>query len=571
MRKRTAARPARPVDGRLRAGRRSLLAASAGAALLAGCSTRSKPATSPGTQSPAADDSTLTPQRGGVFQTLGFRPLEHLNSLTVVTPNNDFYFCGVYDTLVAWDYKPFQDYRATFKLAPSLAQSWEQPNETTYLFHLQHNVKWHDGTPFTAADVQFAYAYIADPANKSPYTNYFRNMASLTVPDDYTVQIQTKTPDVSFIKELLGPTQILPKHVHDRGDQFEKVAIGTGPFKIDSYNQETGVVYSANKNYWKPGQPYLDGWRILAAADDSARIAAFAAGKNDALHLTDRRQVDTALGLVKNARVTSFIRDNCAGMFVKLDKPPFSDIRIRQAVNMLIDRPAMLKTLHGGDGSISPPGINAIAKDWAISQADLVKIPGWRTPKDQDIKDAKQLLAQAGYPNGGLTFTISFDQTIDYVKADVTVIAEQLRSAGVTANLEPLEPTLFIKNFTTGNYQAIGDAQGGGNSAPGDGVWQRVYQTGAFYNKMPINDSQLDQLIDAQSREFDQAKRQALFLQIERILVDQVYSIPFASEPGYFVGQPYLHGWCDNMTLNVDDEDWGATWFDQATAPKTRS
>jgi peptide/nickel transport system substrate-binding protein len=562
---------------RLRAGRRSqigrrgFIAGSAGAALLAGCRTAGKRTPASGGSAASADESTLTPQHGGVFQTLGFRALEHLNSLTVVTPNNDFYFCGVYDTLVDWEYDPFQDYRAKYKLAPSLAQSWEQPNNTTYVFHLRHDVKWHDGAPFTAADVQFAYAYTADPANKSPYTNYFKNMASLTVPDDYTVQIQTKTPDVSFIKFLLGPTQILPRHVHDRGDQFEKVAIGTGPFKIDSYNQETGVVYSANKSYWKPGQPYLDGWRVLAPGDDSARIAAFVAGKNDALHLTDRRQVNTVLGLVKNARVMNFIRDNCAGMFMKLDKPPFSDKRVREAVNMIIDRPAMLKTLHGGDGSISPPGINAIAQGWAIPQADLVKLPGWRDPKSQDLNDAKQLLAEAGYGNGGLTFTISFDQTVDYVKADVTVIAEQLRTAGVTANLEPLEPTIFLKNFTTGNYTALADAQGGGNSAPGDGPWQRVYPSGAFYNKMPINDAQLDQLIEAQGQEFDQAKRQALFLQIERILADQVYSIPFASEPGYFVGQSYLHGWCDNMTLNVDDEEWGSTWFDQASAPKNRS
>jgi peptide/nickel transport system substrate-binding protein len=545
-----------------------LLAGSVAGLLLAGC--RSVPKGSTGGSRTPADDSSLTPQRGGVFQTLGFRPLEHLNSLTVVTPNNDFYFRGVYDTLLTWNFKPFQDYRTEYKLIGSLAESWDQPDNTTYVFHIRRGVKWHDGTALTAADVKFSYEYIADPANKSPYTSYFRNMASLSQPDDYTLQIQTKTPDVTFLKVLQGSTQILPRHVHDHGDLFEKVAIGSGPFKIDSYNAETGVVYSANRNYWKQGKPFLDGWRILAPADDTGRIAAFTAGSNDALHLTDRRQVNAALALVKNARVMPFIRDNAGGMFLKLDKPPFNDKRVRQIVQLAIDRREMLKTLHGGEGLINPPGINSVAKDSAIPEAELAKLPGWRNPKQQDLDDVKQLLAQTGLGNGGLSFTLSFDQTVDFVKADATVIAEQFRKLGITANLQPLESTTYLKTRTSGDYQALIDPSGG-NSSPGDGAWQQVLHSGGFYNKMPINDAELDRLIDAQAQEFDESKRKAMFLQIEHLLLDNVYAIPLTSDPGYLVCQAYLHGWADNMTLNVDDEDWGGTWFDRSTAPKNRS
>ena len=163
MRRSSAARIARDTTDRIRLRRRSALAAIGGAGILAACTSTQKPSAAGKTGS-FPDESTLTPQHGGVFQTLGFRPLEHLNSLTVVTPNNDFYFCGVFDTLIDWEHEPFQDYRAKYKLAPSLAQSWEQPNNTTYVFHLQRNVKWHDGMPFTAADVQFAYAPRIDAA-----------------------------------------------------------------------------------------------------------------------------------------------------------------------------------------------------------------------------------------------------------------------------------------------------------------------------------------------------------------------------------------------------------------------
>ncbi|HTE85790.1 MAG TPA: hypothetical protein VK821_13755, partial [Dehalococcoidia bacterium] len=129
--------------------------------------------------------------------------------------------------------------------------------------------------------------------------------------------------------------------------------------------------------------------------------------------------------------------------------------------------------------------------------------------------------------------------------------------------------TTYLKNRTSGDYQALIDPSGG-NSSPGDGAWQQVIRSGGFYNKMPINDAELDRLIDAQAQEFDESKRKAMFLQIEHLLLDNVYAIPLTSDPGYLVCQPYLHGWADNMTLNVDDEDWGGTWFDRSTAPKIR-
>lgn len=499
---------------------------------------------------------------------IGYRPLEHLNPWRVAGGNNTFYFTGgVYEALLNYEYRPWQDWRGR-KLIPALAESWEQPDNTTYTFHLRHNVRWHDGTPFTAADVKWACEFMADPANKLQASTYFRNMASLTLLDDFTAQIRTKAPDVTFLRGLQGETEILPKHVHDRGDAFEKVAIGTGAFKVESYDPEKGVGYGANKDYWKSGKPYLDRWKNLAPTDEAGRLAAFTAGHNDVLHLTNKRQVDALLPLVKGAKTFTFLREITGEMYLKLDKPPFNDKRVRQAVQMGIDRGEIIKTIDSGDGLMNPPGINAVAKGWTLPQSELEKLPGWRNPKEQDLQEARQLLQQAGYGNGGISFTIATDQVIDYAGADATVIAGQLRKLGIGVNIQPLESVAYSRNFVAGDYQAVIDA--GGTSAPGDGPWQARYHSGGFYNKMPVNDPELDRLIDAQGQEFEEAKRQALFLEIERLLAREVYMIALTADPGYFVGQPYIHGWTDNVALNCRCTDWSQLWFDQATAPKGR-
>jgi len=554
--------------GKLR--RRGFLAAAGTGAFLTACS----PARRSSPTAPAAgaslDESSLPPQHGGTFQTAGFRTLEHLNPWKVVNPNGAFYFRGTYDTLITYDYKPFTDFRETYKLVGALAETWEQPDTSTYVFHLRHGVLWHDGTPFTAADVKWSFEYMADPGNKIAAGDYVKGVASMTAPDDLTLQVKMKQPQVAFLYSMLGSPLvfILPRHVFDRGDQFEKVAVGTGPFKVDSYDQQKGISFVANKQYWKQGQPYLDRFKLLAPTDEAGRLAGFTAGQNDVLHLTDRRQVDALLPLVKGARMWEFPREQTGDLYLKLDKPPFNDKRIRQAIQMGIDRREMLKTLHGGEGLIDPPGMNAVAKGWALPEAELDKLPGWRTPKEQDIQEAKQLLAQAGFGTGSLSFTLSHDQSLDYIGSDATVVAAQLRAIGVTVNLQPLEQGVYTRNLTSGDYQANLDARG--TSSPQNGVWQTLFHSGGFLNKMPVNDPEVDRLIDAELQEFDEAKRKALCLDLERLLAREVYVVPLTADPGYLVLQPYLHGWTDILALNVNDADWGQTWFDQNAAPKGR-
>ncbi len=567
------------INTRLRRRRLLAAAAAATATTLAACNSQRQSSSSGGGGSSAAGSSTidpskeasLTPQRGGVIQYLGYRQLEHLNPYSVVGANVAYYLSGgVYDCLVHWEYKPFQDWRSTYKLIGSLAESWETPNNTTYVFHMRKGVTWHDGQPFTAEDVAFSFAFLADPANKFSGATNLRPVESLTAPDQYTVQIKTKTPQAPFLSTLQTQALILPKHAHDRGDQFEKVAIGTGPFKVQSYDAQKGITYVANESYWRQGLPYIDTWKIGAPTDEAGRLASFTADQNDVLHLTDKRQVAATLPLVKGARSFTFIRDVTGDMYLKMDKQPFNDKRVRQAFHNAIDRPDMQKTLNATDGLINPPGINALATGWVIPPAELNTMPGWRTPKDKDLQDAKQLLESAGYTSSNpLTFTIAMDQAVDYTSQEATVLASQLKKLGVTINIQPKESGVYTKDFTSGNYQAVIDATGGSRTE--DSAWLARFHSGGFFNSMPVKDPNLDSMIEAEMQEFDETKRKAICIDIERRLAADVDVIPLLAFPGYFVGQPYVHGWTDLFALNTNDVDWGQTWFDQPLAPRGRS
>jgi peptide/nickel transport system substrate-binding protein len=544
--------------------------AAGAAAFLAACRTaRPSPAASASNVN-VPDESKLTPQHGGAFQTVGYRILEHLNPWKVVQPNFNFYFKGVYDTLVSYDYEPFTDWRQTYKLVGLLTQSWEQPEHSTYIFHLRPNVVWQDGVPFTADDVRWSFQYMADPANRIPAGDLVRGVTSMDMPDNQTLQVTLKQPQAGWLDGMIASpvTAILPRHVFDRGDQFEKVAIGTGPFKVSSYDQEKGITYVANRQYYKQGRPYLDGWKLLAPTDESGRLAGFSAGQNDVLHLTDKRQAATILRLVKGAVIWEFPREIVTDLYMKLDKPPFNDKRVRQALQAAIDRGEILKTLDGGDGLMDPPGINAVATGWALPQSELNTMAGWANPKDKDIAMAKQLLEQAGYGNGDLSFTLTHDQSLADVGSKATVIAAQLRKLGITVNIQPLDEVTHDKNLFSGDYTADLDARG--TSSPQNNFWLQRFHSGGFQNKMPVNDPEGDRLIDTQLQEFDVDKRKAICQDFERLLGREIYVIPLTADPAYLVLQPYVHGWVDGLALNVNDTDWGQTWFDQKSAPKSR-
>ena len=519
----------------------------------------------PATAPPPAEPQ---PQRGGVFYLGATRNVPHLymwqNTSSDVTASLHM----AYDTLVDLDYQNFGDWRTHFRVIPALAEKWELKNPTTYLFQMRRAVRWHDGTPFTAKDVAWAYEYLRDPANDLSGRRGLADMSQVSAPDDFTLQITTNTPQVTFLVNLTDDLAgIMSRQAHERGDNLRQTVMGTGPFKLESYDRQKGFVYVRNDDYWNKPRPYLDKLRIFSGLDRAAQTAAFFAKQNDIMKVTDKPQLEPIVRSAPDAKSATFLRDIEAPLTMKLDRPPFNDVRVRQAVHLAVDRQAMISTLTHGTGLANPPGMNGGRTGWVVPQEELKTLPGWRQPKDADRAEAKRLLAEAGYGSG-----LSFEAMVDKVHGEASglseVVSAQLREVGINMKINIVETGVYEKRRADGDFEAwLGSIA---RFAP-EKEWNEFLRSGGRLNQFPINDPELDRLILGQNTEFDEGRRKQMWIDIQRLLLKNLYVIPLITNTNYLIWQPWLGGWVDNFAGQPSNLDWSQAWLDVAKVPPGRS
>ena len=162
------------------------------------------------------------------------------------------------------------DYRDEFILEPSLAESWELENESSYLFHLRKGVKFHDGSEMTSADVVWSLEYLTNPENKFRAASNIAEAESFEAVDAYTVRITTKGPSPSFLHNTPnGNVIIASKNLATGGEDISKQLLGTGPFRIVSWDGKSGAEYVRNDDHWREGQPY---WTASSSSTTSIRL-----------------------------------------------------------------------------------------------------------------------------------------------------------------------------------------------------------------------------------------------------------------------------------------------------------
>ncbi len=537
---------------------------------LTGCG----PASQPGGDQPGSGQTAQqagAPKQGGTMllttreyapNLLLFTPAASLLGTTItVTP--------IYETLVSLDYKPDEDYRNAYRVIPWLAESWEMPDDHTYLFHIRKGVKWQDGEPFTAADVAWGYEYLRDPANKFRLAESLQSADQIEAVDRDTVRITTKGRAPDFLRDLTGggsgsEPSIYPKHIFDQGKGFEKLAVGTGPFKLESWDPQSGATLVRNPDYWQPGKPYLDKIKLVYGVDAQASLAAFRAQQNDVVKLSDKPQFDALHALVPDAPYMAFPQQMADFLTMRQDRPPFNDPRVRKALHLAVDRQQMVNTISFGEGIVSGPGINGAREGWAIPQDELLKLPGYRQPKDQDIAEAKRLLAEAGYPDG-LKTSIKFNSTHTRHPAEAQFLAEQLRSAGIQAELQPQENAVMVKTRADKNFDLVFDSS---QFLPAE-EWRNILHSNGNLNP-GINDPDLDRIIGSFLTETDESKQKQLALQVQRLLLDKNYTIPTITQKGFLIWQPFVHGWVDNRAGQAVNKGWSQTWVDVDKLPPGR-
>jgi len=452
---------------------------------------------------------------------------------------------GVFNNLVMFDQHVAQN--SPDSVVPDLATSWawsEDGKELT--FPLRQGVKWHDGKPFTAADVKCTWDLLMgignDKLRVNPRKTWYLNLDRVTTNGDFEVTFHLKRPQPALLSLLAsGWSPVYPCHVSPR--EMRTHPIGTGPFKFVEFKPNEVVRTARNPDYWKPGRPYLDGieWHIIQ--DIATRNLTFIAGKFDISSpygttmpsLEDvRKQAPQA---VCEVTATNVARN----LILNRDKPPFDNPDLRRAVGLSLDRQAFIDILQQGKGDIGATMLPPPEGLWGMPPEMLATLPGYDPDVAKNRAEARKIMEKLGYGSDHrLALTLS-SRNIPGYRQPAVILIDQLKEIYIDAVLEPVEtanwfPKIYRKDYTI----AINGTESGVDDP--DQQFYENFVCGAVRNYTGYCNPEVDKLIDRQSAEADPAKRKELVWQIERRLAeDGARPIIFYPRGGTCM-QPYVKG-----------------------------
>jgi peptide/nickel transport system substrate-binding protein len=430
----------------------------------------------------------------------------------------------IYDSLATLD--------QNMNVVPSLAESWSYSSDNkTLTMKLRQNVKFSNGDPFSSADVKFSYERILDQKTAAAARSNFTNITSIDTPDANTVVFNLSTPTATILASMTSVNaSILDSTLISGGTDPGKVAVGTGPFMLKSWDPGKTLELVANKNYWVSGQPYLDGIEFRTIPDESSILAGLRAGTIDWALINDPRVAITA-----GSSASKLVIDRAPALAYNVlqlnaQRPVFKDERVRQAVACTIDRQQVLDTASLGEGQITGPATPP------YYQIDLSKTL-CPTP---DIAKAQQLLSDSGAKN--ITFTIiAASAEPPTAIAEAQNIQAQLKAIGVTATIETLELGVYVTRWLAGDFDAA-IALNGGN--PDAGVmFNRYWMSTGNLNKVAgYSSSDIDTLLKQGIATTDPVARKAIYDQVQTLLINAAPWVWLYVGFEYRITQPYVMG-----------------------------
>ena len=395
-------------------------------------------------------------------------------------------------------------------VAPELAESWDISDDgLVYTFNLRQGVTFHNGRPMVAEDVVYSFERLVDPETASTSAADLASMEKVEAPDELTVVMTLKAPDASLLATLSGQsTIIIAREVVEENGDLSQVAVGTGPFIFKEYVPNTRIVLEKNPEYWEEGLPYLDGMELIPISEDTSRTTAVVTGTVDFIEYAPLRDVeileqDSSLALAGNENT------NIRFIGLNLEREPFNNLQVRQAIAKVVNRDAVLGPAVFGHGSAT----EILFPDtyWAALEHSV-------TPPD--VEGAKALLAEAGYPDGFETSITSWS-AYSFLSDAAVVVQEQLKQIGVEAELNLVEnATMVDQVYTTKEF----DIAVTGESAYVDPntLIQSNFGTGESGNFVSYSNERVDELIVEGIATTDEEARQQIYAEIQQILLDDL-------------------------------------------------
>jgi peptide/nickel transport system substrate-binding protein len=456
------------------------------------------------------------------------------------------------DPQLQWDTESYSVYRnifdnlltrdATGRIVPQVATAWRYADDTTIVFDLRSDITFHDGAKLTADDVAFSVRRIINPDFRSPQLSQFDQIASAEVTGPNQVTLRTKSPYPALLAQLVKLSIVPKAYVEKVGDQaFNQQVIGSGPFRLKSWQRGVQTNLEANDAYWR-GRPPFRAVTFRAVPDTATRIADLRTGRAD---LTRGLSPDDAVAM-KNERALSLVpvpTERVAYLFLNTLAGVTKDKRVRQAIAMAVDRDTLINALQQG---FAKP-VDVVLTPANFGYVDDVK--GW----PHDPERARALIKQAGAEGA----TVSFLTSPVYDRRLNEAVQQMLGEVGLKMDIVMLDQPSYLRRRQGTPEEAGSLSQGRWSCAcqDADGVIFPLFRSGSIWSKFA--NPAFDTEVDAARATLDEARRLTHYRRAFEILREEVPGIGLFQDAALYLMKRELK-WqpTANEAMFVFDMKW---------------
>lgn len=490
---------------------------------------------------PASAFAQAEPKRGGIFRiSNNFNP-SSLDPTTGGSGSDHSYLYTLYDTLTEWDYD-------TLRVKPGLADSWSYTDSNTLVLKLRSGVTFHDGTAFDANTVKIN----LDRSRTDARSNIKADVASIKsveVSGPMEVTLRLSTPDTMLPGAFTDRAgMMVSAKAIQSGENLDRSPVGSGAYTFVRWGDGEKVVVKRNEKYWKTGRPYPDGIEFSIIPEVTTGMRSVMAGQNDFLFMLPARQK----AIVERSKKVNVVLSSSLSFnqfYLNWVRPPFNDIRVRQALNYAVDRQAYSDAAFAG---LAEPAHMALPKShWAYD-------PSLANLYPHDTKKARQLLSDAGY-GGGLEVEFVGTSDQETIQRE-EVLIEMLARSGIKAKFINGPAGTFSRRYFGTEQLGAGLLSNWTGRPDASQTFAALFSKGSYYNagRAEVPQALTDAIRNSHSVE-DPEERRKHFATAMRLAMENAFHVPLVFHPIIFVTSARVHNFRTNLLGKPKFED---VWLD---------